>query len=264
MKNRLLLPVAAICVLAVATSATVSAQTNLIDFNSYETGALPVGGTSPWNKSGNAAGSIEAVTGGNALHLTGTGGGSLVLDTGHASLNTLTFPSEALNWSFEFQLPSDQTKSYVRLNTGSAAVGKYLAGFSLSGGNFAYLSNPNAAITDNSFTNAAGVSLSEGVWYKVAFEITPGSGSTVAYTVNLTTADNLDNILFSQSVAFSPNALAADAIRMTLSSTDGSDVMFRNISLSAIPEASSVAMMGLGGFLALAACLKPLRKKPLK
>lgn len=67
MNPRLLISAAALACIA----ASVSAQSNVIDFDTYPTGNLDVGVDSPWSKSGAGSAVIESLPGGNALHLQG-------------------------------------------------------------------------------------------------------------------------------------------------------------------------------------------------
>lgn len=222
-----------------------------INFNSYSAGPLPPTG---WTIPGTMTATVEEGSGNKWLGLTSTAAGSLVLSTAtKATPPTVTLslaPSSEYQWSFSFLLPTNSLSmtnpALIRLDSGAAADGRYLAGLAIRSGELAYLTNPNVAALNSQMTTVSSATwqLQENVWYQATFDITTSAGLGITYDLSITGGTTPFNIT---GITYTPSALAAaQTVRSAFGSASatGANVKVDNLYLATVPEPSALALVG--------------------
>ncbi len=243
-----------------------------VDFDTYPLGPLSTAGTS-FSGISNGTGvtsssyTIENAGTGRSLHVTKTAGAtqntsSITLRTGSPSGTELKLTADSTYvWSFDFQAPTNPTQSaFFRLDDGGAALGRYIAGFRITGGALSYLTNPNTEVLSSQMTQVPTnqLSMEAGIWYEVSFTIStfaiaPGTNPLnigLSYDFSITKRGESEAAFFTTVLNLMPNDLRAtgnNAVRMGMSFTGTSnDLYLDNLRLQTIPE-PGVAMLMISG-----------------
>ncbi len=249
-----------------------------IDFADYPNGALSTSG-SAWARAVLTANVEEDENDGDNkyLNLQAAGGAgtlskNLTLDsltnsnTGTESM--VVAASTSYQWSFSFRLPSTVDPILIRLDTGAAGTGRYLAGMSITGtGQLQYMTDPNVAPLSGQMTtvSTSTFALEADEWYHVTFDITTGAlvDGKLSVTSDFSIAGAGDS--FSASASYTPSSLLltdqARVIWGTRSATDPVNIHLDNLRLETIPEPGTVSLLVGAATLGFLARRKLLGKK---
>jgi len=246
MKKQLLNVVGLIALLAASSTYSAQAATLFSDnFDSYANGALAttVTGVTVANFNGTDSATIsnaQALSGANSIRYTSDAAGAPDLNFNFAS--AVTFATTNMDISFSFQKVGDSYNPDMWVMFGGPNTG-------FANGNIALQSNGLNNFFDNANPGGGGFQfLGQGANWQtvnVAYTFTNNGTNITGYTADFTTSGGANSPTFSVTKT-GLNIASIDSLRFQFRGAAAGDVYLDNVSITAIPEPSTYALLALG------------------